>query len=123
MPKVEQRRIIANELPARTISPSSYDYPKRKDVIQITLPTSTMKTVEYVTDPNNQMVKVPTGDLYHGINTLPKTVTTFGFQKIFRFKGNDQNPDQTGKILNESLNISENVEQRADKLIGQITVI
>ena len=53
--KGEKKRIIANDLPSRTLSISSFDNPKRKDVIQVDLPYSTRKVIEYEKDPNNLM--------------------------------------------------------------------
>ena len=119
---MEKKRIIANELPPRTISPSSYDYPKRQNVIQITLPQSTMKTVTTATDPNNQMVRVPTGELYHGITTLPKEVSTFGIQ-TYRFKGKQINSDNVGHLINQSVKDAKHAEKRADNLLNQISVL
>ena len=95
--------------------------PKRRDVLQVTLPTSTLKTVEYVVDPNNLMTKVESGSLYHGINSLPKVVSSFGYQNIFRFKDRID-PVSIGNTYQEAVESSKVAEDRADKLMGKITV-
>jgi len=125
--KVESKKIIANELPRRTLSESSFDIPKREDVVQITLPQSSMKSVESVYDPNNRMKIIPTsptGTLYHGINVLPKKITTFGYPSAYRFKLESQNESlkrESHQEIRETLAKGESSEERADKLLSSIT--
>jgi len=65
-PKV--RKIIADNLPDHTFSASVYDPPKRKNVIQIGLPTSTTKDIQYEIDPRTQLTPNVNGNTFHGID-------------------------------------------------------
>ena len=64
------RRILPNEFPPVTYSPSSFDMPMRKDVVQIDLPQATIRTTEESSDPRfpkKRPVATVSGTLYHGI--------------------------------------------------------
>ncbi len=74
MPKPElQTRIIANEFPERTYSPTSFDLPLRKDVIQTQIPNSITRTFETRTDPRfppKRAVSTVKGVLFHGTSSV-----------------------------------------------------
>jgi hypothetical protein len=86
-PKPEAVRTVhADELPPVTYSQSSFDMPKRGDVLQVDLPTAIIRTVETHDDPRFPK-KVPVervhGVLYHGTgSTDPKVVMPMGFKQI-----------------------------------------
>ncbi len=70
MPKPNMAsRVIANDLPAKTYSPTAFDMPLRKDVIQTQIPSSVTRTFESSTDPRfppKRPVTRVSGTLYHG---------------------------------------------------------
>lgn len=71
-------RIIADNLPPRTYSASAVDIPKRENVIQIDLPTSSSKVTQFSIDPRTQIEPNVEGNVYHGLNPeLPTTHGTF----------------------------------------------
>jgi len=79
MPRPEVgNRVIANDLPAKTYSPTSFDLPQRKDVLQSQMPTMITRTIETKTDPRfppKRPVTTVHGVLYHGTaSTDPKVV-------------------------------------------------
>jgi hypothetical protein len=66
-------RVIANELPPVTYSPSSFDMPMRKDVIQTDIPFARIHTVEENIDPRfppKKPVAKVSGTLYHGTGSV-----------------------------------------------------
>ena len=78
MPKPDLKtRIIAADLPPRTYTPTSFDNPLRKDVIQADMPTMVTRTREESSDPRSPPKRpVPkiTGTLYHGTGSLDPRV-------------------------------------------------
>lgn len=79
MPKPDMSsRVIANDLPAKTYSPTAFDLPMRKDVIQTTIPNSVTRTFETSSDPRfppKRPVSTVSGVLYHGTaSTDPKVI-------------------------------------------------
>jgi hypothetical protein len=72
------KRIIANDLPPVTLSPSSFDMPLRRDVLQVDIPDAVTKTTETNFDPRfptKRPVARVSGTLYHGTgSTNPKIV-------------------------------------------------
>ena len=108
-------KIIAKDLPAHTLSASSFDLPKRKDVIQITIPESRLKTVQYVIDPTKNFKPIKTGTYYHGIERKVQQ-KKFG---LFRFLS----PDQINTVKNDALTASKTAENKAAQLTGLISVI
>jgi len=79
MPKMDVKtRIIAANLPGKTYTPTSFDSPLRKDVIQADMPTQITRTREESSDPRHpakRPVAKVTGTLYHGTGSLdPKVV-------------------------------------------------
>jgi hypothetical protein len=70
MPKPEvNRKIFPNELPPVTYSPSSFDMPMRRDIVQVDIPEATIRTTEENIDPRfppKRPVSTVTGTLYHG---------------------------------------------------------
>jgi hypothetical protein len=113
VPKAKVNKIIAKDLPAHTLSASSFDLPKRKDVVQITLPTSRLKTVQYVIDPTKNFKPIKTGTYYHGIEQKIQK-KSFG---LFRF----MSPDQINTVKNDALTAAQTAENKAAQLTGQIS--
>ena len=79
MPKPDiKTRIIAADLPPRTYTPTSFDNPLRKDVIQADMPTQITRTREESSDPRHPAKRPVTkvqGTLYHGTGSLdPKVI-------------------------------------------------
>jgi hypothetical protein len=79
MPKPDLKtRIIAADLPPRTYTPTSFDNPLRKDVIQADMPTMVTRTREESSDPRHpakRPVAKVQGTLYHGTGSLdPKVI-------------------------------------------------
>lgn len=78
MPKPNMAtRVIANDLPAKTYSPTSFDLPLRKDVLQTQIPASVTRTIETSTDPRFPPKKPVTrvsGTLYHGTGSTEAKV-------------------------------------------------
>ena len=65
-------RIIANDLPYNSHSHSNWDMPKRKDVVQIDLPLSSVHTSEAYVDPRfppKGLVGTVSGTQYHNTGT------------------------------------------------------
>jgi len=73
MPKPElSNRIIASDLPLKTYSPTAFDMPLRKDVLQTQIPSSVTRTIESIIDPRNPpktSVNTVHGVLYHGTSS------------------------------------------------------
>ena len=79
MPKPDLKtRIVAGDLPPKTYTPTSFDNPLRKDVIQVDLPTQITRTREESSDPRfppKRPVAKVAGTLYHGTGSLdPKVI-------------------------------------------------
>jgi hypothetical protein len=79
MPKPDLKtRIIANNYPDKTYTQTSFDLPKRQDVVQTTIPSMTTRTVEESNDPRNpkkRLVKTVDGPVYHNTgSTDPKNL-------------------------------------------------
>ena len=110
MPKFEKKRIIAIDLPPRTISPNSFDFPKRKDVIQVEIPTSTTKIVTWEKDPLNFMRPLDSLKVAPGM----KSVKTVSFLQI--------DPAAAQKHYDEAINTSSLAEARANTLLSKVSV-
>jgi hypothetical protein len=78
MPKPELvTRIQPSEFAPVTYSPSAFDVPLRKDVIQSDIPQATIRTIEERIDPRNppkRLVPVVHGTLYHGTGSVDPRV-------------------------------------------------
>jgi len=78
MPKPDfTQRIVPGEFPPVTWSPTSFDLPMRRDVLQTTLPKATVRTVEEHTDPRfppKKPVQIVHGTLYHGTGSTDEKV-------------------------------------------------
>jgi len=103
LPKVEEKRILANDLPDRTLSETSFDIPKRRDVVQVTLPTSRRKVIETLRDPRNLMKPVPVS--HERINVIPEWER---FMQVI--------PEHA-----EAVEHAKHAEHKADHLIESIT--
>lgn len=70
MPKPNMAtRVIAKDFPAKTYSPTAWDLPLRKDVVQTQIPASVTRTIETSSDPRSppkKAVQKVAGTLYHG---------------------------------------------------------
>jgi hypothetical protein len=78
-------RVIANEFPAITYSPTVFDMPLRKDVLQTEIPASVTRTIETSTDPRfppKKPVARVSGTLYHGTGSTDAKVI-HGFEPSF----------------------------------------
>ena len=79
MPKPEViRKIFPNELPPVTYSPSSFDMPMRKDIVQVDIPEATIRTTEENIDPRfppKRPVSTVSGTLYHGTGSTDVRIT------------------------------------------------
>jgi len=113
VPKPKINKIIAKDLPDHTWSPSSFDMPKRKDVIQINMPESKMKTVQYVIDPTKNFKPIKTGTYYHGIE--PKIQKkNFGLARFM-------SPDNIGATEQDALNAAKTAEKKSAQLSSMIS--
>jgi len=105
MPKPDLKtKIIAGDLPPRTYTPTSFDNPLRKDVIQVDLPTQIIRTREESSDPRSppkRPVTKVTGTLYHGTGSLdPKVV--HGTMPVFLEKTSKIKTNKTNKRTNQN---------------------
>jgi len=102
-------RVIANVLGSGTKSGSSFDLPSRKNVLQIDIPSSTIKTTTYSYNASTE--------------TPPNTkVKKFGVSKEnHRFLQNDRLTPKVKSSIEGTLNQAQNIEQTATKLLGQIS--
>jgi hypothetical protein len=86
MPKPDLKtRIVAHNLPDKTYTGTSFDNPKRKDVIQVDLPTQVTRTVEESHDPRaapKKSVKIVKGTVYHNTGSVDPNVV-FGSHHSF----------------------------------------
>merc|ERR1712037_5234 len=77
-------RIISNYFPDKTYTGTSFDDPKRKDVVQTDLPTQTTRTFEETIDPKGKAkkpVQTVSGTIYHGTGSTDPNVV-FGSKFI-----------------------------------------
>jgi hypothetical protein len=93
MPKPElSNRIIASDLPLKTYSPTAFDMPLRKDVLQTQIPSSVTRTIESIIDPRNppkRSVTTVHGVLYHGTSSNDLKVN-HGLETIFLEKSGNE---------------------------------
>jgi len=105
MPKPQlTSRVIANELPQTTYSPTAFDLPLRKDVIQTQIPASVTRTVETATDPRFPPKKAVTkvnASLYHGTGSTDAKVV-YGVESSFleNKSGSKKNLKRNSKKIN-----------------------
>jgi hypothetical protein len=117
------KRIIANDLPPVTVSPSSFDLPMRKDVVQIDLPQSKTRVTEERIDPRIP-VKVPVqkvgGTMYHGAKTtnenivqgLPNMLEKSSAENTVKTKKNKNNV----RVTKKARKTQHKAQHRAHKL-------
>lgn len=78
MPRPQaSRRIIADEI-EKTYSPTAFDMPQRKDVIQTQIPHSTTRTIEANIDPRfppKRPVKKLNASFVHGTQSTDENIT------------------------------------------------
>ena len=136
MPKPElTTRIIANDFPSKTYSPTSFDLPLRKDVVQTQIPTSVTRTFENSSDPRHPK-KVPvarvTGTLYHGTGSVdPRVVHGSFLEKKIRMKRKkisekkcknvDSDIKDTLQSKKEGLHYARQTFDTASAMLGSIT--
>ena len=131
MPKPDlTSRIIADELPATSYSQSSFDMPKRKDVIQIDIPQATIKTTEEHEDPRFEKKRAVSrvhGTLFHGTgSTDPLVVHGLGFRQIEKVKNKKKvqssSPSEFARnARKEGVTNALEAERRADRVMEDIT--
>merc|ERR1712146_615695 len=82
MPKPDlSNRIISDYFPDKTYTGTSFDVPKRQDVVQTDLPTQTTRTFEETLDPKGKAkkpVQTVTGTIYHGTGSTDPNVVFGG---------------------------------------------
>jgi hypothetical protein len=113
-------RIIANDLPAKTMSASSFDLPKRKNVIQINLPDSTTKTTDYsynaYTTPAIAVSNLKQKASLHGIDSVSPRVLHGRFQDVDVSFDNKE----VSEASSDALNQLRKVEKTAGALAGSL---
>lgn len=123
MPKPDlTTRIIANEFQAKTYSPTSFDLPLRKDVIQTQIPTSITRTFEETHDPRHPKkvpVTVVKGILYHGTGSNDAKVV-HGIETNF-MQTNDVKVTQSLQAKEQGLAASKQTFNTASAVLNSIT--
>jgi len=114
-PKPKKIKIIAHDLPPHTISGSSFDLPKRKDIVQISLPVSRQKKIQYEIDPKKK-------------NSHFGKLSYFGSQRVIKpkpiglkFIELNLSPKKINEIKNDALRAAKTAEKNAIKISSQIT--
>lgn len=114
-------RIIANDLPGKTMSASTFDLPKRKDVLQINLPESTTKTTSYsynaYTTPTAVVNNLRHKATLHGIDSVTQMVLHGRFQEVDVQFDNKE----VSQASSDALNQLRKVEKTAAALSGSLT--
>lgn len=116
LPKAKLNKIIAKDLPATTLSGTSFDLPKRKDVVQIDLPVSRQKTIQYEVDPTKK-------------NNIFGRKSYFGSQRMItpkpiglkRFLQVEISPESIHIVRNDALNAAQTAEKKAADLFSKIS--
>jgi hypothetical protein len=132
MPKLDtQNRVIANDLPSTTYSPSAFDMPLRKDVIQTQIPNSVTRTIETSIDPRlppKRPVEKVNGSLIHGTSSVDsKVVMNFAEKSMKKIKNKTKkshkkdNFDCLKAHTNEALNNANQSYQKSSKILDSIT--
>jgi hypothetical protein len=141
MPRPELvTRIQPSEFAPVTYSPSAFDVPLRKDVIQSDIPQATIRTIEERIDPRNppkRLVPVVHGTLYHGTGSVdPKVVhgsntdaysTNFIQNKLRKLKHKKHHRSQNKhnidvqNLRQESVRIARATDEKADSMMDKIT--
>jgi len=105
MPKPEVvRRIQPSDLPPVTYSPTSFDLPMRKDVVQVDIPSATIRTTEENIDPRfpaKKPVAKVTGTLYHGTGSVDPAVV-HGLTSFLQKKSKSRKRLNAAKIKKQS---------------------
>jgi hypothetical protein len=103
MPRPQNsRRIYANDFPPVTYSPTSFDMPMRKDVVQVDIPEATIRTTEENIDPRfppKRPVSKVTGTLYHGTGSNDISIT-HGLPTFLEKKAKNRKSRKSKKSLN-----------------------
>lgn len=137
MPKPNLKtRIIANNYPEKTYTTTSFDNPKRQDVIQTTIPSMTTRTMEESIDPRippKRLVKTVEGPLYRNTGSTDPTVllgTHHSFieksgkkarKNLSKSKKNRRNPNQEARNLrNEGLHYANQAYERSGVMLDSI---
>ena len=118
-------RVIANDLPGKTMSASSFDLPKRKDVLQINLPQSTTKTTTYsynaYTTPVNQVNNLRQKASLHGIDTVVPKILHGRFQEVDVAFDNKEISSASAEALNQARKVEKTAAALAAKLTPEPT--
>lgn len=122
------RRIQATDLPPVTYSQTSFDMPLRKDVIQASIPSATIRTVEENTDPRNppkKPVHHVSHTLYHGTgSTSPEINPSFIQKKSKKHHKKNKNHKKDFNVVherNEAMTQARNAEGRVTNILNSVT--
>ena len=116
VPKTKKSKIIAKDLPAASVTGTSFDLPKRKDVVQIDLPLSRQKTIEYETDPKKKNFHFGKTSYFGSKRMIkPKEIALKRFLQI------DLSPEKINAVKDDALNAARTAENKAAELSGLIT--
>jgi hypothetical protein len=118
-------RIIANDLPGKTMSASSFDLPKRKDVLQINLPQSTTKTTSYsynaYTTPAIAVNNLRQKASLHGIDSVVPKVLHGRFQEVDLKFDNKEISQASSDALNQMRKVEKTAAALASSLSPEPT--
>lgn len=125
------RRIQASELPPVTYSQTSFDMPLRKDVIQASIPSATIRTVEENSDPRfppKKAVAVVRGTLFHGTGSNDPAVVhglipSFIQKKSRKSHKKHHHKKQINAVheRNEAVSHARNAENHSTSILNRIT--
>lgn len=131
-------RIIASELPPRTLSPTSFDLPKDEHVMRIDLPLSKKsETTTYVDPRRPKMIEVETtpGLLHHNLGSthIQPSENEIAFtEKKSKKKSKKshtspivnstaRNNQQISTLTNKAINHAQIAERKARQILSRIT--
>jgi hypothetical protein len=123
-------RIIADDLPATTMTKTAMDIPIRKNVLQIDVPISKTKTIEHTIDPKTQL-KPDLKSVKHGLEPAHKKFIQVSEHPVSEEKPlhpksqpekhHEHHPkNKTPNHVTEALEVTQNVEKRAKALTESI---
>merc|ERR1712151_294763 len=106
MPKPDLKtRIVAANLPDKTYTPTSFDNPLRKDVIQADMPTQVTRTREESSDPRSpakRPVAKVSGTIYHGTGSYDPAVVHGTIPSFLETNSKNKNEKKTSKKRSHS---------------------
>merc|ERR1712151_262433 len=129
-------KIIAGDLPPKSYTPTAFNSPLRKDVVQADMPTQITRTREEASDPRRPPKRpVPRtgGTMYHGTGSIDARVIHGSIpsfmekktKKSKRGKGNCRGKDfvfqDARKLRIDGLNAAKEAYTRSGAMLGGIT--